>query len=469
MANLRTAMDASSWDLDVSSPLNLDGVAKSIPGDSVPLDGARASRVGRVQQLLVMKKGFPFGLVPSYAPTCEKELGSFALQTLLLRPTFPNGWLGLIGQFRPKKLISSIKADAARIKDSGLPVFKDMAKRILDKSLYSLGLCSEVYPTDSTSIVLSTEGHGERKKRRTKATFYQQLPHHDISIEAAWPELFIDRNGGYWDMPGSISLNLSSLASEPGLQYHFGLHKNIGCPEAVNVAAASDQVPQALMSGVCVNAAISYEKSHDFWRRNERNEDNVIKTEKGWFWRHSYDVRLREPHSAISGIIGGTFAAAFGGNECVSPTRDADGTAITSCKSSLNADLFGSVCYTFQHGQFRENYGDLTRLDARIDVNSATALARRVLNFSQSSPVTGMQNPLSSPRLNLIFQQQVAGPLAFRVDTKFALNSSLQKPSPEDLIYSLTYSLKLLKSGKVVAWYSPRRKEGMIELRLFEF
>ncbi|CAM8987266.1 unnamed protein product [Rhodiola kirilowii] len=469
MANLRTAMDASFWDLDVSSPLNLDGIVKSVPGDSVPLDGARASRVVRVQQLLVMKKGFPFGLVPSCAPTCEKELGSFALQKLLLRPTFPNGWLGLVGQFRPKKLISSIKADAARAKDGGLPIFKDMAKRILDKSLYSLGLCSEVSLTDSSSILLTAEAHGERTKRRTKATFYQQLPHHDLTVEAAWPELFVDGSGGYWDMPGSHSLNLASLNPEPGLQYRVGLHKNSGFPKAVNTVAATNQVPRALMSEVCANAALSFEKIHDFWRRKERKEDTVIKTEKGWFWRHSYDERLKEPHSAISGIIGGTFAAAFGGKGGVSSITAADGIGITSGKSSVTADLFGSVCYTFQHGQFRERYNDLTRLDARIDVKSATALAKRVINSLGNSPVTGMQNNLSSPKLNFIFQQQVVGPLAFRVDTKFALDSSLRKPNPEDLIYSLTYSLKLLKSGKVVAWYSPKRKEGMIELRLFEF
>ncbi|CAM8990884.1 unnamed protein product [Rhodiola kirilowii] len=443
MANLRTAMDASFWDLDVSSPLNLDGIVKSVPGDSVPLDGARASRVVRVQQLLVMKKGFPFGLVPSCAPTCEKELGSFALQKLLLRPTFPNGWLGLVGQFRPKKLISSIKADAARAKDGGLPIFKDMAKRILDKSLYSLGLCSEVSLTDSSSILLTAEAHGERTKRRTKATFYQQLPHHDLTVEAAWPELFVDGSGGYWDMPGSLSLNLASLNPEPGLRYRVGLHKNSGFPKAVNTVAATNQVPRALMSEVCANAALSFEKIHDFWRRKERKEDTVIKTEKGWFWRHSYDERLKEPHSAIAGIIGGTFVAAFGGKGGVSSITAADG--------------IGNAIMTlpgWMHG---------------IDVNSATALAKRVFNSLGNSPVTGMQNNLSSPKLNFIFQQQVAGPLAFRVDTKFALDSSLRKPSPEDLIYSLTYSLKTLEVGQSGSLVFSKKKEGMIELRLFEF
>lgn len=63
---------------------------------------------------------------------------------------------------------------------------------------------------------------------------------------------------------------------------------------------------------------------------------------------------------------------------------------------------------------------------------------------------------------------QVAGPIVFRVDSKFSLNSPAGVQL-EDFVCSLNYSLKLLKSGKVVAWYSPKRKEGMIELRLFEF
>lgn len=66
---------------------------------------------------------------------------------------------------------------------------------------------------------------------------------------------------------------------------------------------------------------------------------------------------------------------------------------------------------------------------------------------------------------------QVAGPIMVRVDSKFSLGSSSGKQGPhvEDLICSLSYSLRLLRSGKVVAWYSPKRKEGMVELRLFEF
>lgn len=73
---------------------------------------------------------------------------------------------------------------------------------------------------------------------------------------------------------------------------------------------------------------------------------------------------------------------------------------------------------------------------------------------------------------NYVVSLQILGPLVFRVDSKFSLESSSERkidPQMEDTIYSLNYSLRLLGSGKVVAWYSPKRKEGMVELRLFEF
>ncbi|CAK9152058.1 unnamed protein product [Ilex paraguariensis] len=65
----------------------------------------------------------------------------------------------------------------------------------------------------------------------------------------------------------------------------------------------------------------------------------------------------------------------------------------------------------------------------------------------------------------------VAGPIVFRADSRFLIDSSSGRRGPqlEDFMYSLSYSLRLLHSGKVVAWYSPKRKEGMVELRLFEF
>ncbi|CAL5382584.1 unnamed protein product [Camellia sinensis] len=475
MANLRTAMDSAFWDLNIASPQTLlEGSAKYVPDQPFPLDGARASRALRIQQLSLMGNGFPLGIIPSFSPTAHKELGSFSLQSLFLTQEFSNWWLGLVAQFRPKKLISAIKAEVYSNDEWELPAFKDVAKHFLDKSLYSLGLCSQISLSSATSILLSTEAQGERKGRGTRAMLLHKLPNHDITMEAAWPELYIDHNGTYWDVPESISLDCSSLVSESGLRYRFGLHKNSGHPEPVH--PSHGEVPLALMPGLCAKAAFSYEKSKDLWRQPETKEDLIIETEKGRFRQPAYDVRLKEPHAAISGIIGATCAAWFGGGESSAAVEmKGNGDSVSGGakkRSPFCADLFGSVCYTFQHGKFRKLYGDLTRVDARLDICSASALAERVSKIFRSSSSSNAENPLSSPGLNLIFQQQVAGPIVFRVDSKFLLDSSSSGKRGihmEDFIYSLNYSLRLLQSGKVVAWYSPKRKEAMIELRLFEF
>ncbi|KAK9144820.1 hypothetical protein Sjap_004723 [Stephania japonica] len=496
-------MDSAFWDFSVSTPQTLDGTAKLVPGDPFPADGARASRALRVQQLSFLGNGFPLGIIPSYGPASQKELGSLSLQSLLFKATTSNWWLGLYGQFRPKKLIYGLKAEVAGGDELELPAFKDIAKHFLDKSLYSLGLCTQLALTPMSSILFSTEGHGERKGRRSRAMLFHKarlasgidelplaalckdfepidsygLPNHDITMEAAWPELFIEQNGGYWNVPESISLDVSSLISESGLRYRYGLHKNSGTPQA-HFSTKGDP-PLALMPGLCAKAGFSYEKCWDIWRQRETRNDTIVETDKGRYFRPSYDIRLKEPHASVSGIIGGSCTAWFGGRDCLVDAnlaaQSGEGEVNPQRRSPFTADAFGSVCYTLQHGKFRKLYGDLTRVDARLDICSGSAfasgLAHLVSNIFGRSQAKGEVNPLASPRLNLILQQQVAGPIVLRVDSKFSLGSSSGKHGPhvEDIRYSLNYSLRLLRSGKVVAWYSPKRKEGMIELRLFEF
>ncbi|KAI5647555.1 hypothetical protein M9H77_33560 [Catharanthus roseus] len=470
MANLRTAMDAAFWDLNISTTQSLDGVARSIPGEPIPLDGSRASRALRIQQLALLRNGFPLGIIPTWSPTPHKELGSFALNSMFKVCT-QNWWLGVIGQFRPKKLISSLKAELSAVDEWELPVFKDVARHFLDKSLYSIGLCSQLALTASTSLVLSSEKHGERKGRKHRAMLFHKLPSHDITFEAAWPELFIDSKGKYWEVPESVSLDCLSLVSDSGLRYRFGLHKNSGVPKTVNSSIA--EAPLALLPGFCAKAAFSYEKSKDLWRQKETKEDLIVETPAGKFFRPSYDVRLKEPHAAISGIIGAACASWFcGGKSTLSADSSEAGDDLNyKSRSPFSVDLFASGCYTFQHGKFRKYFRDLTRIDARLDVPSASALLKQFSNIFMSSN----RNPMdlaSSPRLNFIFQQQVVGPIVGRLDSRWLLADSTTGragPRLEDVIFSLNYSLRLLHSGKVVAWYSPKRKEGMIELRLFEF
>lgn len=93
MANLRLAMDAAFWDLNISSPQTLEGTARSVPGEPAPLAMARASRTIRPQQLCFLADALPLGIIPSFAPTSQKELGSFSMQFLLPRLATSNWYV----------------------------------------------------------------------------------------------------------------------------------------------------------------------------------------------------------------------------------------------------------------------------------------------------------------------------------------------------------------------------------------
>ncbi|CAK9169828.1 unnamed protein product [Ilex paraguariensis] len=183
MANLRTAMDSAFWDQNIATPQTVDATARSIPGEPFPLDGSRASRALRIQQLSLLGNGFPLGIIPSYSPATQNELGSFSLQSLLFKTITANWWLGLITQFRPKKLVSKIKAEVYSGDEWELPTFKDVTKHFLDKSLYSFGLCSQLSLTSSTSLLLSTERHGEREERRTRAMLFHKASMSRVQVQ----------------------------------------------------------------------------------------------------------------------------------------------------------------------------------------------------------------------------------------------------------------------------------------------
>ncbi|RWW64259.1 hypothetical protein BHE74_00028528 [Ensete ventricosum] len=372
MASLRLAMDAAFWDLNVSSAQSLEGTARAVPGEAAPLGMARASRLLRPRQLSFLSRAFPLGLVPSFSPTPRKDLGSFAIQSLLLGPSSDWWWMALVGQFRPRKLISNIKKEVTMGDELEWPQFKDVARHFLDKSLYALGLFSQISLTPETSLLFNVERHGDKTGRRAKAMLLHELPGHDVTIEATWPELFLDSKGNYWDVPTSVSLDVASLIPESGLRYRFGLHKNGGQPEALN--SSSPDIPLTLLPGVCAKAAVSYEKSMDFWREQEKS------------------TRARR----------------------------------------------------------------LVKEPARV-----------ILQLNQTVPGNALYYMLF---WTLYLVHSVAGPIVFSVDSRVSLGSPSGKRMPcvDDAMCGLSYSFRKLKSGKILAWYSPKRKEAMVELRLFE-
>jgi hypothetical protein len=120
-----------------------------------------------------------------------------------------------------------------------------------------------------------------------------QLPHQNLTFQASWPGLFVDKKGAYWDVPLSLSADLASVGSSSGLSYHVLLQQNSGAPKCFGGDETND-VPVALLPGLCAKAAISIKKSIDVWRRKEDKLKNV----------QPYDVFLSDSHVSFTGIVG---------------------------------------------------------------------------------------------------------------------------------------------------------------------
>lgn len=66
---------------------------------------------------------------------------------------------------------------------------------------------------------------------------------------------------------------------------------------------------------------------------------------------------------------------------------------------------------------------------------------------------------------------QIGGPFSLRVDSGVSLdlkNKDGWYASVRDPVFALEYALQVLGSAKAVAWYSPKQREFMIELRFFD-
>lgn len=127
-----------------------------------------------------------------------------------------------------------------------------------------------------------------------------QFPHHNLTVEAAWPGLFVDKLGNYWDVPSSVAVDLASVASDSGASYHLCMHHNSGLPEQFG-GDQSNKVPTTLLPGFSVKSAFSFKKNIDIWRSKAQKLKMV----------QPFDIFLSNPQISASGIIGMIFPLHF--------------------------------------------------------------------------------------------------------------------------------------------------------------
>uniref|UniRef100_A0A6M2EFC2 Uncharacterized protein n=1 Tax=Populus davidiana TaxID=266767 RepID=A0A6M2EFC2_9ROSI len=143
-------------------------------------------------------------------------------------------------------------------------------------------------------------------------------------------------------------------------------------------------------------------------------------------------------------------------------------------KSTLLVDAFSSVSFTAQHGNFQRLLLDLTRFHARLDFPSASKFlsgaTRLAQDFCNSQQPTMETVQAICPKATVSFQQQIAGPFSFRVDSGVEIDWKNKDwhMCVDDPVFAIEYALHVLGSAKAVAWYSPKHREFMVELRFFE-
>ncbi|KAA8528157.1 hypothetical protein F0562_035592 [Nyssa sinensis] len=468
MKKLRWTMDGSFWDLDMSTPRTIDGLARPVPGDPLPLGITRGVRLSRPKQIDFFQRFIYMPFVPSYAGNSARGGDGLSLQRVL---TFPFGerWFAtLLGQFNLQKFASSIKENGL-MQSSESSWLQGIKRHLCNKSLYALGFCSEFLITHDDTLLVSLEEYGDKKTPRKKAVLHHKFPHHNLTVEAAWPELFIDQLGAYWDIPFSMAIDLASVASVSGASYHLCVNHNAGLPRQFEGQQTSE-VPATLLPGLCVRSAFSFKKNIDIWKSKAPKLKMV----------QPFDIFLSNPHISASGLLGTVVTASLGDNTVRAQVEDESlgfkgfSFHALGVKSAILADIFASVSFSAQHGNFQRLFLDLTRFYACLDfpsgskfLSGTTRLVHDLYHSKRPNPETIQA---MCPNATLSLQQQIAGPFSFRVDSGVALNLknrdwhlSLNEP-----IFAVEYALQVLGSAKAVAWYSPKQREFMIELRFFE-
>ncbi|KAF5452177.1 hypothetical protein F2P56_027204 [Juglans regia] len=475
MKKLRWAMDGSFWDLDVSTPRTLDGLARPVPGDPIPLGLSRGTRLSRAKQLHFMQRFMPVPFVPSYAAASD----GFALQRVLTVPLSENWFCTLLGQFNFQKFVSSLMKESGETSTPPPAVstsswlqlqLQSIGKHLRDKSLYALGFSSELLLTPDDTMLLSVDSHSfshtHKKTPRKKAVLHHKFPNHNLTVEAVSPALFVDKSGNYWDVPFSMAIDLASLASDSGASYHLCLHHNSGSPTQFGDDHTTHEAPATLLPGLSLKSAFSFKQNLEIWRSKAQKLKMV----------QPYDMFLSTPHVSASGIIGAALAASVG--DCSVRSKDQDPNCFSfeasGVKSAFLADLFASVSFTAQHGNYQRLFLDLTRFHARLDFSSgsrflsgATRLTQDLINSRQPS-LEDFQ--AICPNATLSLQQQIAGPVSIRVDAGVAVDLK-NRDWPlrvDEPIFAIEYALQVLGSAKAVAWYSQKHQELMLELRFFE-
>ncbi|XP_039129654.1 protein TRIGALACTOSYLDIACYLGLYCEROL 4, chloroplastic-like [Dioscorea cayenensis subsp. rotundata] len=458
MRRMRWAVDGGGLELDAETPVTMEGTARAVPGDPLPLGISRGVRITRPKQFDFMHRFMSLPLVPSYSGDVDNGGQGFLFHhnhNLHLRE---NWTLSLLEQFHVQKIFSFIKEKASDHLNKA-SWSKNIMSNIHD--MFSFGLGTELwFPSDSSLLV---ETYNIKKGTRGKVIFNHEVT--QSTVGAACPALYVDQDGTYWDVPLSMGVDLASVASPSGINYHLSLQHNSGQPK--HLSSQKSQIPLSLLPGLCAKTVISIRRFVDFWRKKEGKLKMV----------QPYDAFLSDPHVSASGTIGAVVSASLGENSTRFLVKDglqqheSLNLYFEKQNFALIGDLFATISCTAQHGNFQRLFFDLTRIHARLDFPSGSSFlsgaARVAKQFYHSQRPEPELLCAICPQLTVSLQQQLIGPFSFRADSRIVADTK-NVGRVEGSILAIDWALKVLGSARATAWYSLNNQEFMIELRFFE-
>lgn len=112
-------------------------------------------------------------------------------------------------------------------------------------------------------------------------------------MEAAGPELFVDQNGNYWDVPFSLAADIASVNADSGISYHLCINHVVGSPNEVETQSAGG-APSALLPGLSAKCAASFKKNVNIWV-SEAPKLSMVQP---------YDMFLSDPRISASMLLG---------------------------------------------------------------------------------------------------------------------------------------------------------------------
>jgi len=174
-------MGGEFWELDVSTPRTLEGLARPVPGDPIPLGLSRGCSLSRAKQLHFMQRFMTAPFVPSYAAASD----GLALHRVLTIPFSENWFATLLGQFNLQKFWTSLMNESGETppplssESSWRQQLQRVGRHLRNKSLYALGFSSELLLTPDDTLLLGLDSHsyshGNKKTPRKKAVLHHKV------------------------------------------------------------------------------------------------------------------------------------------------------------------------------------------------------------------------------------------------------------------------------------------------------